>query len=485
MDCTEWQKIGIKAAAWVDKRDGDPTTVTWEEVFLDLTTTYDAIFAYTRSRSFGGDPTGPAARTAKFPVGVGFQGMGFQAIEMRAPDGSSGGEWDTDYRLAVYEATFGKLATVLDYTQLVEQRRPPPGSIRIASFTAKKDGQFDFKKKGSFDASFKDKEPVPTRMFVPTWQCGHMMGRTMCAKWNQHYVTGSWNKSDTSVGGKSSACGQLKRENSKSGNNKHTIKEPSLGAAAIERLIEDRVASSLQKAIDAHKTSDESVMAGFAQADYSGNVFSLGLSGIVAESISSLNDDGPCFPEDGNTIIDQFGNNADAYLRRGTNHSGALAHQVATMSYIVMFLSGIHGFAFSVTNRLGQACSSVMTWLTPAAGGRHATTARMCILIACCVLFTQLASTQALRPHTINAIGARHAIENWGIELSPGNATRYGLKHIAQSHQQYCLQTANRFATGQLFLDSGASTTLIHDVSMLVNVRCLSESKMVMGLTGD
>jgi len=36
LDCTEWQKIGIKAAAWVDKRDDDPTTVAWEEVFLDL-----------------------------------------------------------------------------------------------------------------------------------------------------------------------------------------------------------------------------------------------------------------------------------------------------------------------------------------------------------------------------------------------------------------------------------------------------------------
>ena len=56
LDCIEWQKIGIKAAAWVDKRD--PTTVTWQEVFLDLTTTYDAIFAHTRSR-LGGDPSRP------------------------------------------------------------------------------------------------------------------------------------------------------------------------------------------------------------------------------------------------------------------------------------------------------------------------------------------------------------------------------------------------------------------------------------------
>jgi len=67
---------------------------------------------------------------------------------------------------------------------------------------------------------------------------------------------------------------------------------------------------------------------------------------------------------------------------------------------------------------------------------QHTTTAGMCILITCCALFTQLASTQALRPHTINAIGAWHAIENWGIELLSSNATRYGLKRIAQSHKQ-------------------------------------------------
>jgi len=101
-----------------------------------------------------------------------------------------------------------------------------------------------------------------------------------------------------------------------------------------------------------------------------------------------------------------------------------------------MFLSSIHGFTYSVTNRLGQACSIVMLWLAPAADGQHTTTAGMCILITCCALFTQLASTQALRPHTINAIGAWHAIENWGIELLSSNATRYGLKRIAQSHKQ-------------------------------------------------
>jgi len=129
-------------------------------------------------------------------------------------------------------------------------------------------------------------------------------------------------------------------------------------------------------------------MAGFAQHDYSGNAFSLGLGGIVADSISSLEDDEPCNPDDGETIIDKFGNNTDAYLRRSTNYIESIVHRIAVMSCILMLLSGIHGFASSVTSRLWQACSSVITRIAPAAGGRHMTTDGVCILLTYCVLFT-------------------------------------------------------------------------------------------------
>jgi len=183
------------------------------------------------------------------------------------------------------------------------------------------------------------------------------------------------------------------------------VTEPHLGAAAIERLIEERVASGVQKALEAQKTSDGSAIAGLAQADYSGNAFSLGLGGIVADSISSLERDEPRIPDDGKALIDQFGNNADAYLKRSTNYSEALVHQITTMSCIVMFLTGIYGFASSLPNRLWQACSITSNWMARAAGGWHATTAGVCILLACCVLFTQLASTQTLTPHTLTAIG--------------------------------------------------------------------------------
>jgi len=45
-----------------------------------------------------------------------------------------------------YESTFDKLATVQDYTELVENHKPLPGSARPHSFnTGKKDGQVDGK----------------------------------------------------------------------------------------------------------------------------------------------------------------------------------------------------------------------------------------------------------------------------------------------------------------------------------------------------
>jgi len=46
------------------------------------------------------------------------------------------------------------------------------------------------------------------------------------------------------------------------------------------------------------------------------------------------------------------------------------------------------------------------------------------MLLVCCVLFAQFVSTQALTLHAIKDIRARHAVENWGIEILPGAATR-------------------------------------------------------------
>jgi len=45
--------------------------------------------------------------------------------------------------------------------------------------------------------------------------------------------------------------------------------QPTLDAAAFEKMIEEKIASGLQQALDARHASDGSVLAGFAQDDYS------------------------------------------------------------------------------------------------------------------------------------------------------------------------------------------------------------------------
>ena len=407
LDCAEWQQIGIKAAEWQVLRDEDASKVSWDDVYLDLVTfsTHEHIMTH-RTRTYGGDPTGPASRHVKFPVGVGLGMMGM--------DASGDGDDEIAFGLAVYQSTFGNPATVKDYTKLVEHGKPLSGSMRTTFNGARKD-EVAGKKTGGHNNMRRDFKPESKRRkankrpYMPKWTC------RKCGDDNFYYELPDFQ--DTKVRAAFPKCKQPKKTSHAGSVDKpHVVAEPHLGAAAIEKLFEERVVSGVQKALDAQKVSDESVMAGSAQTDYSGNAFSLGLGGIVADSISSLEVDEPRIPTDGEAIIDKFGNNADAYLRQGTKYSEAIVHQIAIMSCIVMLLSGIHGFASSITNRLWQACSSVITWIALAAGGPHTTTAGVCILLTRCVLFTQFASTRALSPHMINAIGAQHAIKNWDIE---------------------------------------------------------------------
>jgi len=70
---------------------------------------------------------------------------------------------------------------------------------------------------------------------------------------------------------------------------------------------------------DGRQVGSDSAMSGFAHAVYSSNAFSLGLGDIVAGSISSLERNESRIPDDGEALIDQFGNYADAYLSEA-NH---------------------------------------------------------------------------------------------------------------------------------------------------------------------
>ena len=143
---------------------------------------------------------------------------------------------------------------------------------------------------------------------MPKWRCGK------CGDENFYYELTDFH--NTTIRDAFTKCKHPKKASHAFNVGKpRVVTEPHLSAAVIGKQIEERVASGVQNSLDVQKASDGSVMAGFTQADYSGNVFSLGLGGIVADSISSLEDDESCIPDECEAVIDQFGNNADAYLR--------------------------------------------------------------------------------------------------------------------------------------------------------------------------
>jgi len=248
-------------------------------------------------------------------VGVGLGAMGM--------DASGDGDDEIAFGFAVYQSTFGNPATVT-CTELVEHGKHLSGSVRTTFNGARKD-EAAGKKTGAPNNSRLDFKPESERKkkrpFIPKWTCGK------CREDNFYYEVPDYH--DTTVKAACLHCKQPKKSSHAGSIGKpRVVAEPHLGAAVIEKLIEERVASGVQKALDAQKASNESVMAGFAQHNYSGNAFSLGFGGIVADSISSLEDDEPRIPDDGEAIIDKFCNNADAYLRRSTNYSEAIVHRI-------------------------------------------------------------------------------------------------------------------------------------------------------------
>jgi len=175
---------------------------------------------------------------------------------------------------------------------------------------------------------------------------------------------------------------------------------------SIETMIQAKIASGLQQALDEQQAHDGPVLAGFEQAAYSDIRFSLGLGGIDLDSGSLMDGDKTCIPDEGEAIIDKFGNNFEACLGRSKSHSNMLklVNQLTKISWLFAILCGIHGFASKITNRVGQACHFAISWVVAAAGARHTTTAGVYMLLVCCVLFTQLVSTQALTLHVIKDI---------------------------------------------------------------------------------
>jgi len=227
LDCAEWQQISTKAAEWQALCDEDASKVTWDEFYLDLITTYEHVVTH-RTRTYCGDPTGPAGRNVWFPLGV-----GLGAMDM---DASGDADDELPYGLAAYQSTFGKPVTVKDYTDLVEHGKPLPGSVR-ATFNGTRKDETAGMKTDTYNTPRHEYKADPKRTTaqlrprVPNWKC------EKC-----NFVDFYYDKpgQDPAVRNACTKCKQLNKTSHVGNIGKpRVVTEPHLGAAAIERLIEE------------------------------------------------------------------------------------------------------------------------------------------------------------------------------------------------------------------------------------------------------
>ena len=214
LDCTEWQKIGIKAAAWVDKRDDDESTLClpfapaiWRAHLYALQThplKAEPNWKSSRSCCWSSRISTKGSRASVCKDGIVRNVRSKKTQYMRLHLASRPPCWTTFNLLSnddLFPAGFAFIPSLPKRMAILTSRRKGASTLHLRT-----------KKSWVRFAS----------RSVPKWQCGQMMGSTMCAKRNHCYVTSSCNKLETSVAGKCSVCGQLKKENSKSGNNEHS-----------------------------------------------------------------------------------------------------------------------------------------------------------------------------------------------------------------------------------------------------------------------
>jgi len=171
----------------------------------------------------------------KFPAGVGLGVMGM--------DASGDGDDEIALGFAVYQSTFGNPATVKDYTELVEHGKPLPGSVRTTFNGARKD-EAAGKKTGASNNSRRDFKPESERKkankcpYMPKWTCGK------CGDDNFYYELPDYQ--DTTVKAACLKCKQPKKASHAGSVGKpRVVAELYLGAASIEKLIGERVASGV------------------------------------------------------------------------------------------------------------------------------------------------------------------------------------------------------------------------------------------------
>ena len=165
---------------------GKLTPLTWAQLHQAITKQYRETFSQLAYDGIGGDPTGPAGRDTKFPVGVSFGAMEVDSSKQANNE---------EYALAVQmDATFGKPATMDDYTQLIQSGKKLYGTAASKPDTKinRPPGARSPKAPASGGADKGGGDKPEVRTSKSKWKCGQLVNGKPCAFWNFHYATGDF-----------------------------------------------------------------------------------------------------------------------------------------------------------------------------------------------------------------------------------------------------------------------------------------------------
>jgi len=462
----------------------------------------------------GGDPTGPAARRTQFPVGVSFGAI-------QGPDAETQSE--EDYALAVMEATYGKPATMEDYQQLLTTGKRLYGSTQTKPPPAKPQPNVPTKDKKAASPGNKTEE----RKVLRKWVCGQTVDGKLCGHYNFPYA--SWR--GTKLATECTKCHKPRMEAPHAGQASAAIQGKDKQIEALQAELKDyksREAKDQQSAPDASSSMGGAAMPGddFNLLGQSYDApMRMGLGATVMDADVDANapdaaNAGYVHPTDSYAAPDPtVGTPAvsRSYLRR--EHTARHVTSIITFTSTFYFLcaTAMTRVFWAAAAAIGIAASSgswimqlynramIEDWLSFWYNIGFDLTIVIIAIFCCSQSGVNPFGAQAYSPvrpgHTTNLMAARRHVAlqhlpdiNVGmtqphVELKYDQwfVTRILMKVFVRDTEYALAQQSaadTGFAQGQMFLDSGASTTLINDSSMLQNIRPLKWPKIVMGLTG-
>ena len=509
MDTKEWKEIGSAAADFKKMREADQN-ISWPAVHSKLLLTYDGVFDSTVTSAKGYAANGPAPHKAKptFPMGVAFYA------------GQSDAQDQTHQELVM--ATFDKAATAADYRALLDKGTPLPGSHagqKKATSAPGAGGSADsVGKKGKGSSQTAAKEGTAIRDYMPRWVCGQQLeDGKKCGALNWYYQRAK--NTDATVNNKCSKCGKSKKVDDDSSPKKAmaSLEDTVKGLTEqLQRQHADQQELIKSVAMLARPTPNEDQARSDDEQGRASGGNRLGLACLdktppAMPNFDDFRDKGSVGMEDPQVAMLAAAPGAEPEPQGG----GELPRRGHSISACVMAIIGV-AVAFMLW--IGDCIKEYWDQLKITGGAiifvgilagicfcsQKPTRAAITAGFMSCVPLAETCSAPGPRALAVNPnafgldpLSTRRIItetraSKWGV----GGTVRRACSSLrafagksdtgvsAEKIQQFCFASAAGFTEGRVFLDSCCSRTIIHDASMLSNIRPMRAHKSIIGIGG-